>query len=643
MDQSHWLCDRGQESPAAHNNSAVYGPCIATLYNHLELTGLPEREAPGLAGLAMELQVVKKDAYGQDISADSSSSLQLRSALGGNKGLNDESVAFLGSIFSGFHQGRALFSVAVKPTFASVSALAGRATLHRTPFVFVTGTDSSTGALMQTEPQKMYLAAEGNHSVCPPGYVLALDADANGGGRPGGCTRCSFGKYSLSPLVGAAGSMDPGCLNCPAGGDCSAGGDVVVFDKGNWTVGNGTYLLTSCPTGHKMITSSHDDQLCEMCPQGEECIFDWCTTCTQCAPGHYKAVVGTEACLACPPNAYREASGATELGNCLLCQAKSTTDGGGQSSRRACVCDKEYYLITSNPDTSAESLSCQTCPKGAVCGGDGECALRNADADFNCTDGTSSIVGAWELDSSSGQYQLTSCPAGYEMKTQEEQGSADLQECFKCPSPSTYILNPDVDECQPCPPGLHCDGTSTVQPVVQNSTWEQDGAIYRLQSCPSGYAVFPVSVDASNAALQECTPCPEGTECVLETCKTCSHCAAGTYKDVVGTQACRSCPQNTYNPDVNSKTFANCLTCPQGADTGGLVGQTSLDACLCSDRMYSTELEPVFTCETCPSGAMCMGDGTCALRHPSKQCGTGARIKGSWIRSPVTGKFAVIG
>ena len=169
-----------------------------------------------------------------------------------------------------------------------------------------------------------------------------------------------------------------------------------------------------------MITSSHDDQQCELCGKGEECTSKWCSTCTPCAPGHYKAVVGTEACLACPPNAYRETSGATELGNCIPCKAKSSTDDGGQSSRRACACDKEYYLIISDPETPTEALSCQTCPKGAVCDGDGECALRNADASFSCTDGTSSIVGTWVLDSSSGQYELTSCPAGYEMKTTAE-------------------------------------------------------------------------------------------------------------------------------------------------------------------------------------------------------------------------------
>ena len=46
--------------------------------------------------------------------------------------------------------------------------------------------------------------------------------------------------------------------------------------------------------------------------------------------------------------------------------------------------------------------------------------------------------------------------------------------------------------------------------VVTGSVWlaDVDGAIYTLESCPSGYYVSPsASVDASNAATQECLPC----------------------------------------------------------------------------------------------------------------------------------------
>ena len=131
---------------------------------------------------------------------------------------------------------------------------------------------------------------------------------------------------------------------------------------------------------------------------------------------------------------------------CLGCQVKSSTLGlTGRSSRRACACDVEYYLIITDEGTAEESLSCQTCPKGSQCG-DGECALRTGPS-FNCTDG-GTIVGGWVKNNDTGQYDLTSCPSGFEMRTAAEAGSADLQECRPCLSPSTYILRPDVDSCQ---------------------------------------------------------------------------------------------------------------------------------------------------------------------------------------------------
>jgi hypothetical protein len=51
------------------------------------------------------------------------------------------------------------------------------------------------------------------------------------------------------------------------------------------------------------------------------------------------------------------------------------------------------------------------------------------------------------------------------------------------------VANVATDACMACPPGLTCDGTSTVQPVVGGSVWEQDGSIYKLKSCPAGYYI----------------------------------------------------------------------------------------------------------------------------------------------------------
>jgi len=275
-DITYWLCGRGLAEPPAHNNTAMYGHCLAGVYSHLEVTGLPTYESPQFAGVDIKLVVLKKDIYGQTVAADSSSSLQLLSARDRKIGVPDPGILLLGSVFSGFQQGRAEFAIGVKPTFASTSVLTGTTTLLRQPFLYIAGTDFQTNAAMQTPAFKVHIA-HGNQSVCPPGSVLALDQAA-----VGECTRCKPGSYSLSPLVGPAYSTVPGCLNCPAGGNCLQGGNAVAFALGNWSIENGTYLLTSCPLGHKMITSSdvgnsfshdsgsdgqfsHDSQQCELC------------------------------------------------------------------------------------------------------------------------------------------------------------------------------------------------------------------------------------------------------------------------------------------------------------------------------------------------------------------------------------------
>ena len=72
-------------------------------------------------------------------------------------------------------------------------------------------------------------------------------------------------------------------------------------------------------------------------------------------------------------------------------------------------------------------------------------------------------------------------------------------------------------------------------------------AIIRLESCPSGYYVYPNGpVKDSNAALQKCAPCGKGEECTNSTCVTCSVCSPGFYKAAVSTEPCLACPANTY-------------------------------------------------------------------------------------------------
>ena len=186
---------------------------MATTYKRLELNGLPTTDSPGFAGVVMKLVVLKQDAYGQTVTADSSSSLQVFPARDGERDANDESVSFLGATITVFEKGRAHLPIAVKPTFASpvVSRIEVRTALLRQPYLYMAGTDVATGIPMQTNVVQVYLALTNRSasSVCPTGYVLTLDTD-NAAGRPGGCTRCKSGSHSLNSLVGPHVTQDPG-------------------------------------------------------------------------------------------------------------------------------------------------------------------------------------------------------------------------------------------------------------------------------------------------------------------------------------------------------------------------------------------------------------------------------------------------
>jgi hypothetical protein len=200
--------------PRADNNNAVYGPCVATTYKRLELSGLPTTDSPGFAGVVMELVVLKQDTYNQTVAADSSSSLQVFSSKDGTRGANDGSVSFLGAIISVFEEGRARFSIAVKPTF-DVSELEDRTVLLRQPFLYILGKDLDTVAVMETDVLEVHLVTD-SRSACRLGAVLVLDSNTRPTVTPGVCVQCPLGKYNVKALTGV-------CLACPPSAECFNG------------------------------------------------------------------------------------------------------------------------------------------------------------------------------------------------------------------------------------------------------------------------------------------------------------------------------------------------------------------------------------------------------------------------------------
>jgi hypothetical protein len=118
------------------SNKASYGPCIATFYHRLNITGAP---TDGYAGVTMSLVATKLDWYGQIINTDSASTLQAYTGVRKSPVINrlaglyeqdssdmidpDPSVTVLGSTIARLQAGRAEFSLALKPSFSPKSII----------------------------------------------------------------------------------------------------------------------------------------------------------------------------------------------------------------------------------------------------------------------------------------------------------------------------------------------------------------------------------------------------------------------------------------------------------------------------------------------------------------------------------------
>ena len=399
-------------------------------------------------------------------------------------------------------------------------------------------------------------------------------------------------------------------------------------------------------------------QECQPCDKGQECTTPPCTICTPCAPGFFKASVGTDGCTACPINTYRQDPGANELSNCEACLEKSTTRGlEAQTTWQACLCQTEFYRVKFDDPQDA----CMDCPVGLICHGDdtlevvvpdstwvkdddiyrllncpvGYAVAPAADEPFNaaiqrcepcgkgfecvnppCTICTACAPGFFKA--AVGTDACTSCPIN---TYREDPGANELSNCEACLEKSTtrgleaqttwescicdsvyYRIKFDdsTDQCQDCPPGLICHGDDTLEVVVAGSNWIKDDAIFRLVDCPAGYYVFNGG-EFFSSETQRCEPCEAGFECVYPPCTACSQCAPGYYKAVKGPIPCSPCPANTYRELSGATDLGNCLECPEGADTRGQEAQTSFEACICGESFYMSGL----SCSLCPVGAAC--------------------------------------
>jgi hypothetical protein len=207
-----------------------------------------------------------------------------------------------------------------------------------------------------------------------------------------------------------------------------------------------------------------------------------------------------------------------------------------------------------------------------------------------------------------GWYYLRDCPNGYSLINSTDglsRGtfSHNLQRCHKCDVENEYILHPNHDECQRCPPGLYCHGDETYE-VVVNSTWAWHGDMLLLEKCTYGYEVYFGTVP--DGAEQECRECPRGEECVTDWCVDCTLCPAGRHKPSHGIEACAVCPEDTWSHEG----AINCTKCPVGSWT--LRESTDVMNCTCTAGYTGPDGA---RCEACPAGTYKpdTGDAPCTL------------------------------
>ena len=375
------------------SNNAKYGPCIASEYKRFLVLGGTTEISPAYPGLPLSLVAIKKDAYNQTVSSDSSSIIQVFNSMDGTL-KSDPAVSFAGATITKMVEGQAFFSFALKPTFSVIDFVEAKTSLKTIPYLYFSGSDLGNDRILDMISNIFSVAIAKGSQVCPSGYVLALDSDRIMNGSAS-CKFCPSGTYSVNPLAWnpSSTSRAPSCLNCPVGGNCNQGGGNIIFAIGNWTVLNGIYVVTACPFGHQLINSttgtrsglfSHDVQQCKSCPPGT-------------------------------------------------------------------------YIIDPNAGL------CQTCPTGAVCAEDLSCAF-NYPPSFKCPL-SGKIVGLWEIDHATNAYVIQSCPAGYALESTSEAGSPDLQRCKSCTA-GQYIINPNTDSCQQCPPGIHLQFLNCKMPSI---------------------------------------------------------------------------------------------------------------------------------------------------------------------------------
>ena len=450
------------------DNTAAYGPCVASAYSHLEVVQAPQSLHPAYPGLSFSLAVLKKDAYNQTIVIDSMSTLQMFPTIY-TASLSDPSVSILGGTVAVLTHGRAEFFIAIKPTFTKISPCDDFSYLYSRPTLQIKGFDSITQHNMELQGFKVYLS--NCTSVCPQGHILLLD-QASTAGRQGACVPCSAGTYSLDPLAGSLEDPStPACLKCPAGANCISGKSISSL-AGQWTTSRSMYILESCPEGHQLINStegtsyglfSHDIQQCRLCRDNQYLVDQ------------------RESCQICPTGATCNSTTGRLAG------FEGSYWGREGDKMRVMGCDPGYILVRSDVHNGAVAF---------------------LDACVQCLPSTYSLTGSWISRNVTDPCVWTG--AAGQPYTCAEISRADVVGFQDSSIPGAWTPNPDLAQqlCLKCPIGATCPGGFEVIP--QAGYWTDNE-----KNISASRREFSLQIQPPTILILKCHPgsCEENGTC----------------------------------------------------------------------------------------------------------------------------------
>ena len=375
-------------------------------------------------------------------------------------------------------------------------------------------------------------STEATACVCPAGFY----------GLGAACEACAHGTYKSEAGTNIpAVSADNPCEACPAHTDTASDGSTARTD-------------CLCSAGYYNAGYAAENG------------------CAACAPGHFKAGLGPEACelcsdntytgqsaaascLACPTNAealpdktvcqcaagYSESVDAGGTRGCWPCQLETYKTGAGNASSLCTPCPANAYA----PAGSTSSDSCECKPgysglNGAECVG---CAMGTYNLEFGATECTLCAVGKYLNQTLSTADNCVDCPAS---SYQDQEGQAM---CLQCPDHATSPPASEAFGACRCEDGRHmfsqaCEQCPEKYYCTDNQKYScNDNAFSPAGSASTGSCVCNPGFYAS-ASVQEGMP-------------TCVQCEANHY--CVNEMSREACPDHSVSPS----------------------GSTSVDACVC--------------------------------------------------------------